>query len=441
MKPVVAIVGRPNVGKSTLFNRIIGKRQALVNDTVGVTRDRHYANADWSGHEFIMIDTGGIAEGAEKSIQNFIKKQTLAAVDEADVLIFLFDGRDGATSLDKNIIELLRKANKPIIFAVNKAGEKRSKRNTDEEKNQFYELGIKGEIFLVSAEHGLGVGDLLDEVIKKISDLKFQISDDEKTGLLRVAVIGRPNAGKSTLINNLAGRERVIAHEMPGTTRDSIDVQISANGKNYTFVDTAGLKKKGKTIETLDKFSAIKTLNAIERAKIVLLMVDSNDGFTHQDSSLLDYAYNEGKAVVVVFNKWDDLKTDPKKLLEFYEEKLLKLHRVPFLYISAKTGMNVQKLFVEIDKLAHAMEQRLSTSDLNRILEDIKDGHNIPSYRGKAVKLNYATQVKTNPPSFVIFVNFPEGIGESYKRYLTNKLQDIIGNGVPIRIKFKSKNK
>ena len=437
MKPIIAIVGRPNVGKSTLFNRIVGRRQAIVNDTAGVTRDRHYANADWIGHEFTMIDTGGLIPKG-MGIQAAIKKQTLMAMNEADVIICVFDGREGLVHLDRGIMEILRKCDRPVVYAVNKVENNRGL------TPEFYEFGIS-KLFPVSAEHGIGVDDLLDEVVSELSPppspspLEGEGRGEGARDVPRVAVIGRPNAGKSTLINHLVGNERLIAHEMPGTTRDSIDVEITADNKKYIFVDTAGLKKKGKTIETLDKFSAVKTLAAIERADVVLLIADANGGFTHQDSTLLDYAYSGGKGVIVVFNKWDELNTNPKELLKFYEEKLLPLHKVPFLYISAKTGLNTEGLFSEIVRVAHARNMRIPTAELNKLFEEIKEDHNIPSWRGKNVKIFYVTQVRTGPPEFAVFTNHPEGIPEGYKRYLMNRLQDVVGTGVPIRIKFKKK--
>lgn len=439
MKPVIAIVGKPNVGKSTLFNRIVGRRKALVNDTPGVTRDRHYADADWCGKEFLLIDTGGIADGEDHTIQNFIKKQTMTAVNEADIIICLFDGRDGPTPLDVSIIRMLRKSGKPVLYAINKLEKVMGRRyGIKSEPSEFFELGIKDQMYTVSSEHGVGVDALLDGVLENVKEAEApSVPVDDR--IPRIAVIGRPNAGKSTLVNRLFGNERVIAHDMPGTTRDTIDVEILLDDKKFIFVDTAGLKKKGKTIEALDKYSAIKTLDAIHRADIALLVVDSNDGFTHQDSALLEHAYEEGKGVLVLFNKWDALTHDAKELKKFYDDKLFKLHKVPFLCISAKTGAGTDKIFEEIEKIRHTLTTRLSTSTLNRVLEEVKEQHNIPSHKGRPVKIYYAAQIKTKPPTFVVFSNRPEGIGEGYKRYLINRFQEIIGYGVPIRIKFKKK--
>lgn len=447
--PVIAIVGRPNVGKSTLFNRITGRRRAIVNDESGVTRDRLYSDADWGGCHFRLIDTGGITPGDDKSIQSFIKKQTVAAIGEADMIICLFDGRAGVTNLDSYIVELVRKAGKKTFFVVNKAGDNMktmSRADVEDMIAPFYELGLSAkdnQLFGVSAEHGVGVDALLDVVtteIMKGRDENAEGSVDTNAGdEIRVAIIGRPNAGKSTLLNRLAGSERVIAHSMPGTTRDCIDISFAKDGKNYVFVDTAGLKKKSKTIETLDKFSTIKTLDAIQRAKIIILLVDANEGFTHQDSALLEHAWEEGKGLLIAFNKWDDLKTPEKILKDFYEEKLYKMHRPPFLCISAKTGSNVDELFKEIDKLKEALNFKISTSGLNKVLEDLKAAKAVPSYRGKNVKFYYATQIRSNPPAFVIFVNYVEGIPESYKRYLINHLQELVGYGVPIRLTFRKR--
>jgi GTP-binding protein len=439
MRPIIAIVGRPNVGKSTLFNRLINKRRAIVNDTPGVTRDRLYAEADWCGKKFTLIDTGGLAEADDSSIESQMKKQAFVAINEADLVVCVFDGREGPVELDSYIIELLRKAGKTVIYAINKVEQK-----LNEAPNLFYELGIKKDIVALSAEHGLGIDDLLDAVVKALDprfhgDDRHIIEGEGACDIPRIAVIGRPNAGKSTLINLLAGFERVIAHETPGTTRDTIDIEINFNGRQYIFVDTAGLRKKGKTIETLDKYSAIKTLDAIARANVALLMVDANEGFTHQDSALLDYAYMEGKSVAVLFNKWDALETDAEELTEFYSKKLLPLHRIPFLCISAKKGTNIEAVFDGINRIYAAGKNKLKTSEVNNLLEDVVEMHNLPSYRGKSVRLYYATQVSVQPPTFVIFTNQPEGVHESYKKYLINKFQEVIGTGVPIRIKFKRK--
>lgn len=447
MKPIVAIVGRPNVGKSTLFNRIAGRRQAIVNDMAGVTRDRQYANAEWERREFVLVDTGGLIRGVEKSIQAFIEKQTMAAVEEAHVIVCVLDGKEGPVSADKSILDILRRARKPVIFVVNKLdadigqGRKKTETMILPDVSVFYELGIstRDKFFAISAEHGRGIDDLLDEIVKTFPDEDSVSLIKQEDEDLKIAVIGRPNAGKSTLVNHLFGSERVIAHEMPGTTRDSIDVEIVLGNKKYIFIDTAGLKKRGKTIETLDKYSAIKTLASIESARIVILMVDSNEGFTHQDSFLLDYAYSAGKGVIIAFNKWDALTMDASELEKFYAEKLLRLHPVPYLCISARTGLNIKKLFKEIDRLKTALETRLSTPEMNKLLKDVQASHNIPSFKGKSVKFYYATQVNVNPPAFIIFTNFPEGVGASYQRFIKNRLLDVIGAGVPVKLVFKKK--
>jgi GTP-binding protein len=282
-------------------------------------------------------------------------------------------------------------------------------------------------------------GPDLKHALSKVEGVGTTDVENTNEDVVRVAVIGRPNAGKSTLVNKIFGTERVIAHDIPGTTRDTIDVEVEANGKKYIFVDTAGLKKKGKTIETLDKYSAIKTLDAISRADVTLLVVDSNGGFTHQDRALFEHAYSEGKGVIVLFNKWDDLITDSKVLEKFYTEKLEQFNNPPFLFISAKTGSGIDKIFHEVDKLHKGLHYKFTTSVLNDLLQEFKEEHNIPSHNGKPVKLNYITQIKTTPPTFVIFTNLPEGVKESYKKFLANKLQKNIGNGVPIRIKFRKK--
>jgi len=442
MKPLIAIVGRPNVGKSTIFNRLIGRRKAIVNDASGVTRDRHYGDADWGGKFFRVVDTGGLIDLGSKAVEAQIKKQTLAAIDEADLILCVLDGKSGPTFLDQQVITLLRRSSKPILWVVNKS-DQLSSANKDSWMSPFYELGLSSKkggqtIFPVSAEHGRGFDDLLDAITAKIPEMQLpdEVVDEDTP---HIAIIGRPNAGKSTLINSMLGHDRVIVHDQAGTTRDTIDVKIEAKGKKYLFVDTAGLKKKSKTIESLDKFSTIKKLDAIERANIVLLMIDSNEGFTHQDSYLLDYAYNLGKGIIVLFNKWDALKTDAKELIEFYRAKLMPMHRVPFLCISAKKKTNIEAVFAEVDRVFGCLHKKFSTAELNRMLEDFVASHNIPSHQGKVVKFYYVTQVGGIPPNFVIFSNRPEHVASEYKRYLINRLQEMIGDGVPVRIRFRKK--
>lgn len=451
MKPVVAIIGRPNVGKSTLFNRMVGRRQALVNDMPGVTRDRQYGQAEWCGHNFIVIDTGGLVSNSETSIETCIKKQTMAAVSEADVIICVFDGREGANHTDRHIVELLRKSGKPVFYAVNKA---ESLKKSEEDSASFYEMGLSHQPFLISAEHGRGIDDLLDTIVSSVPGftpvpsevegfhVSIPIEPSDHPTIARIALIGRPNVGKSTLINRLAGIERVIAHELPGTTRDAIDIDIKIDDRCYTFVDTAGLKKKGKTIEAVDKFSAIMSLRAIGRADIVLVLIDANEGITHQDSYLIDYAYSEGKGLIVLVNKWDVVKpgVQDREYREFFTNKILKLRKLPILYISAKTGGGLEGLFAEIDRLSAALKKKFPTAELNRLLEDIKESHHIPVWRGHHVKLYYATQGRLAPPEFIIFSNYPETIPDSYKRYVTNRLQEVVGYGVPIRLRFRKKS-
>lgn len=428
MHPILAIVGRPNVGKSRLFNRLVGHTKAIVADIPGITRDRHYASAEWTGRNFIVVDTGGLDLDPAADLERQISKQSLKAVAEADVIVCLFDGQYGPTLQDREIVQKLRGISKPVLFAVNKIDEAHHEQRVAE----YHELGA-ANITAVSAEHGRGVDDLLDEVVKNFPPDKKE--DSQKRRGTRVAVVGRPNVGKSTLINRMAGEERVVANEMPGTTRDAIDVEIELEGKHYTFIDTAGVKRRWGVSERIEKFTAMRSLRTIDRADIVLQLIDGAEGLTRQDLHLTGFIREQGKGQIMLVNKWDLMKAD----WEEYEKRLRKgmgdLGDVMSFPISASTGLNCLKIFKGIGKISKAMGKKMSTSELNRIVEKALAEHHMPVYRGKQVKIYYSTQVATNPPTFALFSNFPAAVPYGYRRYLIGRIKDALGvEGVPVRV-------
>jgi GTP-binding protein len=432
MKPIVAIVGRPNVGKSRLFNRLIGYRKALVHDTPGVTRDRHYAAADWCGRNYIVIDTGGIDLDPRADIEHKITQQSLAAISEADVVICLFDGQVDPTPHDRDVAEKLRTIGKPVLFAVNKVDEP----GHESAAVNYYRLGIE-PVFMISAEHGRNVDDLLD---KLLSHFPPPGEEEKKSEVPRITVVGRPNVGKSTLINRLAGSERVIVHEMPGTTRDAIDVEVEFEGRRYIFVDTAGIRKTFRIEENIEKFSAVKSLRAVDRSDIVCLLVDAAEGVTHQDLNLAGFVFGEGKGLIMLVNKWDLAEIKWGDYEGRIRDHLKELHDVPLLGISAKTGHNCLKVFERIDRLYGALSTKIATSKLNRILKEALQGHHMPVHRGREVNINYVTQTGTRPPTFTLFANMPAAVPYAYRRYLMRCFEEALGiKGIPIRLVFRKK--
>jgi len=432
MKPIVAIVGRANVGKSRLFNRLIGYRKALVDDTAGVTRDRHYANADWLGHEFIVVDTGGIDLDPTADIERKVTQQSLAAISEADVVICIFDGQVEPMPHDQELTRKLKKIGKPLIFALNKIDLAMHESGI----NEYQRMGVK-PLVAVSAEHGRGVDELLDYVI---AHFPKQVKESAKISAPRIAVVGRPNVGKSTLINRLAGSERVVVHEMPGTTRDAIDVEIEFGDKNYIFIDTAGVRKHFRVSEFIEKFSAMRSLRTIDRSDIVCQLIDANDGLTHQDLNLAGFVNEQGKGMILLVNKWDMI----KKTWQDYElelrSRLRELQGIKIFCISAKTGYHCLKIFESIDQVNVLLERKIKTSELNKILEEALAGHNLPAYHGKAVRIYYGTQTGTRPPTFTFFANHPAAVPYAYRRYLIHQLQEAIGaEGIPVRVVFRKK--
>lgn len=435
MKPVVAIVGRPNVGKSTLFNRLLGHRKAIVDDVPGVTRDRNYGSVDKYEVPFILIDTGGFEPVTEDRLLQQMREQSQLAMEEADVIIFMMDGRSGLTPADRDVVEMLRRVAKPIFYVVNKVdGEQQ-----ELDSNDFYSLGID-TIFTISAAHNRGVGDLIDAVI----DTFPQDSEPEdETVMARICVVGRPNVGKSSLVNRLLGFERSVANPTPGTTRDAIDTPFIWNKQRYVLIDTAGIRRKGKTTEKLEKYSVVDALRGIERADVALIVINAEEGVTEQDARIAGYAYEAGRACVFVVNKWDTLTKDNQSIGKFVDsvrQEFKYLHFAPILFVSAQTGQRVNKIMEAVTEVAADYCKRVSTADLNHAFKEATESHHAPLSAGKRVKFYFATQVAIKPPTFVVFTNAPEGIHFSYERYLTNQFREAFDfKGTPIRLLFRGR--
>lgn len=429
-KPVVAIVGRPNVGKSTFFNYICGRRISIVEDTPGVTRDRIYAEAEWRNRKFTLIDTGGIEPYTEDKILQQMRRQAEVAVEMADVIVFLVDIKGGVTASDKEIATMLRKSQKPVILAANKAD---SVGEPPAEMYEFYNLAM-GDVMPVSSVHGLGMGDLLDEIFSYFPE---QDAEDYEEDVIKVAVIGKPNSGKSSLINRVVGEERVIVSDIPGTTRDAIDTYIEIDEDKYVFIDTAGIRRQSRITENIEKYSALRSWTAIERADVCVMMIDAQDGVTEQDTKIAGYAHEQGKASIIVVNKWDLVEKETGTLEEYRKtvmEKLAFMQYAPILFISAKTGQRVHKLLELIKFVNDQAALRISTGMLNDLLNEATAMVQPPSDKGKRLKLYYATQSSVKPPTFVIFVNRADLFHYSYERYIENQLRRSYGfEGTPIR--------
>ena len=428
MAGVVAIVGRANVGKSTIFNRIVGERISIVEDVAGVTRDRIYATATWLTKEFRLIDTGGI-ELQDASFTAQIKMQAEIAIEEADLIVFVVNGREGITREDEYVARLLQKTSKPVLLAVNKIDDNAFK----DDIYEFYNLGI-GDPIAVSGSHGIGIGDLLDEIIKNLDFVEEEFDEDE----IRFSIIGRPNVGKSSLTNAILGEERVIVSNIEGTTRDAIDTAFVKDGQKYRVIDTAGMRKKGKVYENIEKYSILRALSSIEKSDVIVVVIDGNQGVIEQDKHVAGYAHEAGKGVILVFNKWDlvekDEKTMQKKEKELRSQfKYLDYARIIFL--SAKTHQRVQQLFPLIQESFENSHKRVQTSVLNDVLVDAQAINPTTTFNGGRLKIFYANQVSICPPTFVLFVNDPQYMHFSYKRYLENRLRDSFGfEGTPIHI-------
>ena len=441
---IVALIGRPNVGKSTLFNRITKSRKAIVDPTPGVTRDRQYERVEWEQKSFILIDTGGIeAEGKKADTRDLmsgnIREQTLQAVDEADVILFLMDAREGITPTDFDVTGLLRKTDKPVYYVANKIDGPELEASL---LPTFYELGVE-EVWPISAEHGYGVRTLLDSLAAALpeSDESSLYPDDT----VRIAFFGRPNVGKSSLINRLLGEERMVVSNIPGTTRDSIDTLLTKNNKNYLLIDTAGIRRKGKTTEKLEKFSIIKALAALERCDLTLILIDAEEGITEQDTKVIGYTQEQGRGCILVINKWDLVKGETKKqkkMLADLEMATPFVGFAPVLTLSALTGNGVNKLLPAIASVYEQFCKTFSTSRINRVLQDASTSHPPSLHKGRRIKLLYATQITTRPPTFIIFVNYPKAIHFSYHRYLVNTFRkDLELDKTPVRIFFRERKR
>ncbi len=429
-KPVVAVVGRPNVGKSTLFNKIIGQRLSIVDDTPGVTRDRIYGDAEWLGRKLMMVDTGGIEPKTDDVILASMRSQAQLAIETASVIIFVTDLKSGVTAADMDVATMLQKSGKPVVLCVNKCDKIG---DTPLEFYEFYNLGL-GDPIAVSSVHGHGTGDLLDAVISYIPEEDF---DDCEEDIINVAVIGKPNAGKSSLINQIAGEERSIVSNIAGTTRDAIDTKIEKNGVKYNFIDTAGLRRKSKVEEKIEKYSVLRAKMAIERADVCVIMIDALDGFTEQDSKVAGLALEQGKACIIAVNKWDAVEKDGTTM-DAYRKKLMVdfsfMPYAPIIFISAKTGQRVDRLFELIKYVNEQNTMRISTGMLNDILADATTRVQPPSDKGKRLKIYYMTQASTKPPTFVCFCNKAELFHFSYQRYLENQIRSTFGlEGTPVR--------
>ncbi|MDQ2087726.1 ribosome biogenesis GTPase Der [Herbivorax sp. ANBcel31] len=437
-KPIVAVVGRPNVGKSTFFNYLSGKRISIVEDTPGVTRDRIYAEVEWRSRNFTLIDTGGIEPYTQDKIMQQMKNQADIAIETADVIIFLVDLKAGVTSSDKEVAYMLRKTKKPVILAVNKVD------NVGEPPPgayEFYNLGL-GEIMPISSIHGLGMGDLLDEVYKNFPEEQEEDIDEE---IIKVAVIGKPNVGKSSLINKITGEERVIVSDIPGTTRDAIDTYVQNEKGKFVFIDTAGIRRKSKIHENIEKYSTIRSWTAVERADVCVIMIDAQEGVTEQDTKIAGYAHEQGKASVVVVNKWDLPDKETGTLEEYsnrVRNKLGFMLYVPVLFISAKTGLRINKIYDLIKYVSDQAALRISTGVLNDILNEAVAMVQPPSDKGKRLKIYYITQSSVKPPTFILFINRVELMHYSYQRYLENQLRKSFGfEGTPLRFKLRQKER
>jgi len=436
-KSTVAIVGRPNVGKSTLFNRLVGGRRAIVEGEPNVTRDRIYGETEWLGRKFNVIDTGGIVLHDNDKIKNQIKYQAEVAMEEADIILFVVDSRTGMTGVDEDIAQLLYRTNKEVILVVNKVEDFS---NQEEIGWEFYSLGF-GDPYLISAEHGKNTGELLDEVISKLPEADEDEVSEEK---INIAVIGKPNVGKSSLVNHLLGKERVIVSDMPGTTRDAVDTLIEWKDVQFNFIDTAGLRRKSKVKEDVEYYSNLRALRSVDRADAVLMMIDAQHGITDQDKKIAGYAHDEGKAMVIAINKWDLMEKDSKTMERYTDEvyyQLKFLNYVPVTYISALTGERIDELLSLLEFVVDQSNLRIKTGILNEVITEAVQLREPPSRKGKRLKIYYASQVGIKPPTFVFFVNDPNLMHFAYQRYLENILREAFGYvGNPLQFKLKQRN-
>lgn len=429
VKPVVAIIGKPNVGKSTIFNRVVGERVAIVEDVGGVTRDRVYSSAQWLDQRFHIIDTGGIVLSDEPMIEQ-IREQAEIAMAEADVIVFLADGKEGVTSADEEVANLLYRVRKPVVMAVNKMDNP----NRDEQLYEFYSLGL-GEPYPISSTHGLGIGDLLDEVVRHFPEVE---DEDYDESTIRFSLIGRPNVGKSSLVNALLGQERVIVSQNPGTTREATDSVFTKNGQDYVVIDTAGMRKRGKVYEGTEKYSVLRARRAIERSDVSVLVIDGEEGIIEQDKKIVGYAREAGRALLILVNKWDAVEKDQQTMKKFEKEirsQFAFIDFAPILFVSARTGKRLDQLLPLIKGAAENHSLRIQTSVLNDVILDAIAMNPPAPRKGRRLKISYATQVSVKPPTFVVFVNDPERLHFSYRRFLENQIRRAFGfQGTPIEI-------
>ncbi len=450
-KPVVALVGRPNVGKSTLFNRLIGRPTAIVEDVPGTTRDRIYGESDWNGVGFIVIDTGGLetpetmrsgrpgdapaVDAGPGAFTSFVQSQAQIAIDEADAIVLVVDGRSGLTAADEEVAEVLRRSDKPVFVAVNKAESQQVQQNAVE----FWSLGL-GDPYAMSAYHSDGVADMLDELVKALPPYPV---DEEEEQTIGVAIVGRPNVGKSSLLNALVGHERAIVSAVPGTTRDPIDMQITFEGERITLIDTAGIRRRGRVEQGIEQYSVLRSMRAIDRADVALLLIDAQEGVTAQDMHVAGYVLERSKSVVVLINKWDAVEKDSQTMVEYartVREQLDFLDYVPVLFISAKTRQRVNKVLPAALQVVAGRRHRLSTSEVNQVLTEAYEATQTPMRQGRTLRLYYGTQVGNDPPTFVIFVNDEELVHFSYARYLENRIRIYYPfEGTPIKLLFRSR--
>jgi GTP-binding protein len=435
MNTLIAIVGRPNVGKSTLFNRLTRSRAALVDDQPGITRDRLYASGEWEGKGFTLVDTGGFDDSEEEPLLQGVRDQVVKAIDEADRILFLVDGRDGRMPGDEKIADVLRRSRKKVFLGVNKVDGPEHQHLTAD----FYRLGFD-RVYAVSAAHGYALAALMDAMTE---DLEETAKEEAPDGLTKVAIVGRPNVGKSSLVNRIVGSERLLVSELPGTTRDSVDIHFALKGTNYVFIDTAGIRKKGRVKEKIEKFSVIKALQSLDRCHVAVVLIDASEGVTDQDAHICGYAFERGRGVILAVNKWDLVKKDPvmkKRLVDTLDRQMSFLSFAPRLYMSALTGEKVKALFEKINRLHGQLFRRIDTNIVNKALADMVQKNPPPKMGRGRLKFLYATQTRVMPPSFALFVNRPDLVHFTYERYLLNQFREKLEmTEVPIWIKFKKK--
>ncbi len=433
--PVIAIVGRPNAGKSTLFNRLVRQPRAIVDSTPGVTRDRNIARAIWGSRAFLLVDTGGYEDRDTSDLADSVRAQSALAAEEADVVIALMDGREGLNPADREFVRRLRRLEKPVIFAVNKLDTPAR----EDDAADFFSLGLD-EVVPISAAHGRGIGELMDRVFARLPEA---VPADTVPEGVRLAIVGRPNAGKSSLLNRIVGFERAVVSPAPGTTRDATDTPFRHGDRDYVLIDTAGIRRRPRVVEGIERASAVRALRALERAEVALVVLDSSEGVTDQDARIAGYGWECGRALLLVFNKWDAVESglkDRKAFIEKLRHMYPTLGDIPAVFLSAKTGVGIQTLFPAIEEIVAAHRREVRTTDLNRLLQTITQAHAAPSVRGKAVRFFYATQTGVAPPKITIFTSHPDQIPRSFERYLMNEMRRAFGwEGIPIQIQFRAR--